>query len=71
MKEDNIVELNQYREDKAEKEEAWLYDEVMCLCGYRWIAVHNERTWLKKFECPKCLEVGKVFKTGQNLTEET
>lgn len=65
---DKITDLNQFREDKEANEKAWLHDEVMCLCGYRWIAVyHKERTWLKKFECPKCLEIGKVFKTGQDL----
>ncbi len=66
---DKITDLNQFREDKAANEKAWVCDEVMCLCGHRWIALyHKEKTWLKKFECPKCLEVGKVFKTGQDLT---
>lgn len=68
---DKIIDLNQHKDKKHAEEKVWAHDEVMCLCGYRWIAVYcAERTWLKKFECPNCEEVGKVFKTGQDLNND-
>ena len=66
-----LVDLGKYRAAIAQRSvvsnEIWTFDEVMCLCGERWIAVYEVNTPLKDLECKSCGD-GKVFKTGQDLT---
>jgi hypothetical protein len=65
---DKIIDLNQHKDKKHAEEKVWVNDEMLCLCGYRYIACYDYRTPLKKLECAKCRETGKIFRTGQDLT---
>jgi hypothetical protein len=66
-----ITDINEYREDKLAEKKEWLNNEVMCLCGYRYVAVYHYQTPLKQFKCAKCSETGKIFKTGQDLNNNS
>jgi len=69
-----IVNLGEYKDEKEAAEKAWQSiekacwqsDELMCLCGYRYIAIYEWGILLKDLECKACGKIGQIFKTGQD-----
>ena len=56
----NIIPIDQ--------NEPHLTGELICLrCGYRYVGVWNEKSWLKDLECPYCHITGFLIGTGQIL----
>lgn len=57
--------------DKLTENEPHEVAELICIsCGFRYIGVYPQKTYLKNLECSQCHKTGSIIKTGQTLEDE-
>ena len=67
----NIIDLEQYRQQKFFEDDDYVLSELMCVqCYHRWYELHIYDVVLAEIQCPNCHAIGTIIDTGQYIPDK-